>query len=228
MYSQKTSLPTKNDFLSSEPGNGTMTTSISDSFNPELLDAIKRMAHIAEYRKANTLSHLDRIREYCLVIAQGMGLDSQTAHMISHASQLHDIGEIALPEQLVTRKDKLSSYEWDLVKRHPFIGAEILKGSPSAILQMGEIIALTHHERWDGSGYPQGLKAEEIPLGGRICALADVFDALTTRRPYKDEMPIELAAQLIRDSSGQFFDPQMVRVFQDELASLVEIRRMNI
>jgi putative two-component system response regulator len=228
MYSLKTSLPIKNHVIPDEPGDENMTTSRSDPFNPELLDAIKRMAYIAEYRKANTLSHLDRMRAYCLAIAERAGLAPPEAQIIAYASQLHDIGEIALPEQLVSRKEKLTSYEWDLVKRHPVVGAEILRGSPSVILQMGEMIALTHHERWDGSGYPQGLKEEEIPLGGRICALADVFDALTTRRPYKEEISVELAAQLICETSGQFFDPQLVEVFQEELDRIVEIRRMNI
>lgn len=228
MYSLRPSSPVSNHVVTNRSGDETMTASRSESFYPEILDAIKRMAYIAEYRKTNTSSHLDRIREYCLVIATGMGLAAQEAQIIAYASQLHDVGEIALPEQLVTRKEKLTSYEWDLVKRHPIIGAEILRGSPSAILQMGEMIALTHHERWDGSGYPQGLKAEEIPIGGRICALADVFDALTTRRPYKEEIPVEVAVGLLCDSSGQFFDPKLVDVFQAELDRIVEIRRMNI
>jgi putative two-component system response regulator len=228
MYALKPSLPVRNHIMSAESGDETMPALSSEPFNPEILDAIKRMAYIAEYRKTNTLSHLDRMREYCLVIATGMGLAAHEAQLIAYASQLHDVGEIALPEQLVTRKEKLTSYEWDLVKRHPIVGAEILRGSPSAILQMGEVIALTHHERWDGSGYPQGLKAEEIPIGGRICALADVFDALTTRRPYKEELPVELAVGLLRESSGQFFDPGLVDVFQAELDRIVELRRMNI
>jgi putative two-component system response regulator len=186
------------------------------------------MAHIAEYRKANTLSHLDRIREYCLVLATGLKYSTQEARIISYASQLHDIGEIDLPEQMLTRNGKLTPYEWEMIKRHPVVGAEILKGSPSPILQVGARIALTHHERWDGSGYPQGLIGEEIPVAGRICAVADVFDALTTRRAYKDELPVEQALQLIRESSGQFFDPEVVKSFSEQFDEILEIRRMNL
>ena len=205
-----------------------MTTAITDIFREDLLDVIRRMAHIAEYRKASTLSHLDRIREYCLVLATGLKFSTQEARIISYASQLHDIGEIDLPEQLLTRNGKLTPYEWEMIKRHPVVGAEILKGSPSPILQVGARIALTHHERWDGSGYPQGLIGEEIPVAGRICAVADVFDALTTRRAYKDELPVEQALQLIRESSGQFFDPEVVKSFSEQFDEILEIRRMNL
>jgi len=205
-----------------------MTTAVTDIFREDLLDVIRRMAHIAEYRKANTLSHLDRIREYCLVLATGLKFSTQEARIISYASQLHDIGEIDLPEQLLTRNGKLTPYEWEMIKRHPVVGAEILKGSPSPILQVGARIALTHHERWDGSGYPQGLIGEDIPIAGRICAVADVFDALTTRRAYKDELPVEQALQLIRESSGQFFDPEVVKVFSEHFDEILEIRRMNL
>ena len=205
-----------------------MTTAVTDIFREDLLDVIRRMAHIAEYRKANTLSHLDRIREYCLVLATGLKFSTQEARIISYASQLHDIGEIDMPEQLLTRNGKLTPYEWEMIKRHPVVGAEILKGSPSPILQVGARIALTHHERWDGSGYPQGLIGEDIPIAGRICAVADVFDALTTRRAYKDELPVEQALQLIRESSGQFFDPEVVKVFSEHFDEILEIRRMNL
>lgn len=205
-----------------------MTTAVTDIFREDLLDVIRRMAHIAEYRKANTLSHLDRIREYCLVLATGLKFSTQEARIISYASQLHDVGEIDLPEQMLTRNGKLTPYEWEMIKRHPVVGAEILKGSPSPILQVGARIALTHHERWDGSGYPQGLIGEEIPVAGRICAVADVFDALTTRRAYKDELPVEQALQLIRESSGQFFDPEVVKSFSEQFDEILEIRRMNL
>jgi putative two-component system response regulator len=205
-----------------------MTTAVTDIFREDLLDVIHRMAHIAEYRKANTLSHLDRIREYCLILATGLEFSTQEARIISYASQLHDIGEVDLPEQLLTRNGKLTPYEWEMIKRHPVVGAEILKGSSSPILQVGARIALTHHERWDGSGYPQGLIGEEIPIAGRICAVADVFDALTTRRPYKDELPVEQALQLIRESSGQFFDPQVVEQLSQQFDEILEVRRMNL
>ena len=199
----------------------------SDIFNRDFLDAIRRMAYIAEYRKANTLSHIERIRGYCFVIANRLGLSLNEAKIISYASQLHDIGEIVLIDSLLSKNGKLTPYEWELVKRHPTVGAEILGGSSSPIMKAGEIIALTHHERWDGSGYPQGLREEGIPLGGRICTLADVFDALTSKRSYKEEIPPEQALQLIQDSSGQLFDPTLVKVFTNHFDEIIEIRRMN-
>lgn len=200
----------------------------SELLNNELLDAIRRMAYIAEYRKSNTLSHLERIRGYCYSIANGLGLASSDAKLISYASQLHDIGEIALPDGLHTRAGQLTPYEWEQVKRHPIIGADLLKDSPSPLLQMGGIIALTHHERWDGSGYPRGLKGEDIPLGGRICTLADVFDALTTKRPYKAEISIEDALVIIQESNGQFFDSNIVKVFVEHIDDIIRIRTLNI
>jgi cyclic di-GMP phosphodiesterase len=200
----------------------------SDLLNPELLDMLRRMAYIAEYRKTNTLSHLERIRGYCFVIATGLGLTATEAKIISYASQLHDIGEIALPDGLHNRAGQLTPFEWEQVKRHPVVGADLLKDSPSSLLQVAGIIALTHHERWDGSGYPRGLQGEDIPLSGRICALADVFDALTTKRAYKAEMSIESALEIIQESSGQFFDPAVVTAFEENIGEIKKIRTMNI
>lgn len=199
-----------------------------DLINQELLEAIRRMAHLAEYRKPNILSHLDRIRGYCEVIASGLGLDPSEVQMIACASMLHDIGEVELPDTVSNRNGQLTPYEWELIKRHPVIGGDLLRGSLSAVLQMGEQIALTHHERWDGSGYPRGLKEEEIPLGGRVCALADVFDALTTRRPYKAEIPVEKGLLLVQETSGQFFEPRLVEVFSEHFDEILNVRRMNI
>jgi putative two-component system response regulator len=128
----------------------------------------------------------------------------------------------------MSRSDNLTAIEWGYVKRHPLIGAELLKGSESVVLQVGEVIALTHHERWDGTGYPQGLKGEEIPMGGRICALADVFDALTTKRSYKPEVNVEDAIELIQDASNQLFDPQLVSIFVQNIEEIKKIRQHNL
>ncbi len=193
--------------------------------NRELLDSIRRMAYLAQYRQPNILEHIERIRRYCFVIAKGLGLSSDEIFAISYASQLHDIGEIGVPEAIATKSGELTAYEWEVVKRHTLIGAQILKDAPSAIMQVGETIALTHHERWDGSGYPKGLRGEEIPLSGRVCALADVFDALTTKRPYKDGvLTCEEALILINDSSGQMFDPDLVEVFKENFTDILKIR----
>jgi len=214
----------KNNFQ----GDETMAQDGSDLFNEEFLDMVRRMAYLAEYRKVNTLSHLERIRGYCLLLATGAGLSSTEAKIISYASQLHDIGEIELPEAVASRTGQFTPYEWELIKRHPSIGADFLRGAPSVILQAAAVIALTHHERWDGSGYPRGLKGEEIPIGGRICALADTFDALTTKRAYKAETPVEDALKLIQETSGRFFDPALVEIFTEKFDKINEIRKMNI
>ena len=205
-----------------------MSAYAPEIINQELLDVIRRMAQVAEYRKPGILSHLDRIRGYCEVIASGLGFDPIDARVIAVASMLHDIGEVELAESVSLRNGQLTPYEWELVKRHPIVGADLLHGSDSPVLQMGELIALTHHERWDGSGYPRGLKEEEIPAGGRICALADVFDALTTRRPYKIEVPVEKALLLVQETSGEFFEPKVVEVFSDHFDEILKIRKMNM
>ncbi len=205
-----------------------MSKYATEVLNREVLDVVRRMSALAEYREPGIKNHLERIRGYCMVIARGLDLSVQEVEVIANASQLHDIGEIGIPDAILTKAGKLSPYEWEVVKRHPVIGAEILRGSPSTLLQAGEIIALSHHERWDGSGYPYGLKGEDIPLSGRICALADIFDALTTKRPYKDEVSVEEAYDLILESSGVLFDPQLVTVFKDHFDEFLVIRQNNI
>jgi len=194
----------------------------------ELLDVVRRMALLAEYGEPGVKQHLERIRGYCYVLAKGLDLLPHDVEIISYASMLHDIGEIGIPASILLKAGKLTASEWDLVRQHPIIGAEILKGALSPILQAAEIIALTHHERWDGSGYPYGLKGEAIPLSGRICALADIFDALTTKRPYKDEIPLDEAYQLILDNSGILFDPQLVEIFKDNFDEIVRVRQLNL
>lgn len=205
-----------------------MSKYATEVLNREVLDVVRRMSALAEYREPGIKNHLERIRGYCMVIARGLDLSVQEVEVIANASQLHDIGEIGIPDAILTKAGKLSPYEWEVVKRHPVIGAEILRGSPSTLLQAGEIIALSHHERWDGSGYPYRLKGEDIPLSGRICAMADIFDALTTKRPYKDEVSVEEAYDLILESSGVLFDPQLVTVFKDNFDELLVIRQNNI
>jgi putative two-component system response regulator len=198
------------------------------SKDKEKLDVVYRMARMAEYREGDITDHLGRIRGYCYVLASGLGVSQPEAEAISYASMLHDIGKSALPDAILLKRGDLTPYEWEYMTRHTVLGAEILRGSTSAVLQAGEIIALTHHERWDGSGYPKGLRGEDIPLSGRICALADVFDALTTPRAYKKEMPVPLAEELIRDASGQLFDPQLVRIFIKEIDSITKIRNSHL
>jgi putative two-component system response regulator len=193
--------------------------------NKDLLDVIQRMALLAEYREKHIEKHLERMKGYCLILAHACGFTTQEAESIAYASLLHDIGEIAIEDSLLQKAGKLSPYELDKIKRHPAIGSEILHGSSSRILQTAETIAYTHHERWDGSGYPQGLAGENIPIIGRICALADVFDALTTYRPYKEEIPVEEALGLIEAASGQLFDPALVVLFRANFDKIVQVHQ---
>lgn len=191
----------------------------------ELLDAIWRLAYIAEYREGGNLGHLERIKGYTALLGRGLGLSQNEAQLISTACQLHDIGKIGLPEGLLLHQGRYSEVELDRIKRHTKIGAELLSNSPSALLQAGEIIALNHHERWDGSGYPHGLVGDQIPVSARLCAIADVFDALTTPRPYKKEISGEDALRLITGASGTLFDPQVVQVFEEELAGILKVKK---
>jgi putative two-component system response regulator len=137
---------------------------------------------------------------------------------------LHDIGKTMMPDQLLKDGGKYDDVEWSLIERHTLDGAKIFEGSTSPILQIAASIALTHHERWDGSGYPNQLKGEEIPLAGRICAIADVFDALTTARSYKLTISMEEALNLILESSGVLFDPALVWIFNDQFEEIKKIR----
>lgn len=205
-----------------------MNTALTGTINREALDFVRRMAYTAEYRKPDIKYHLERIRGYCSIIGRALDLSSQEVEIIAHASQLHDIGVAGIPDTIFTKTGDLSGHEWELVKRHPIIGAEILHGSPSPLLQAGELIALTHHERWDGTGYPYGIKGEDIPLSGRICALADVFDALTTPRLYKKEISVDEALHLIADSGGQLFDPNLVEAFTKNAQEIFKIRQTNL
>jgi putative two-component system response regulator len=191
----------------------------------ELLDAVWRLAYIAEFREGSNLTHLERIKGYVQILSRGFGLTQNEAQLFSTACQLHDIGKVGLPEALLLQQGQYSDTELQKIKRHTTIGAEILSNSTSPLLQAAETIALNHHERWDGSGYPNSIHDEEIPLSARMCAIADVFDALTTPRPYKKEISPEDASRLIIGASGSLFDPQLVQVFADELNSIMKIKK---
>ncbi len=141
------------------------------------------------------------------------GMSAEDAETLRHAAALHDVGKIAVPDHILLKSGKLDAEEWVTMQRHTVVGAKLLAGSSSPLVQMAEIIARTHHERWDGSGYPEGLSGPEIPLVGRICAIADVFDALTSERPYKRAWSIDEARAEIARQSGAQFDPQLVELF---------------
>lgn len=199
----------------------------SDTINRDMFDAARRMAILAEYRDPDAGHHIDRIRGYCAVLARGLELSPLEAELIAAGSMLHDIGKALIPFAVLQKTESLTPQEWEQIKQHTLAGAEHLRGSPSPVLQFGEVIALTHHERWDGSGYPNEISGDEIPLSGRICAVADVFDALTTNRPYKEEVSVQEARELIRSASGTLFDPQVVDSFLKNFDELVLVRTHN-
>jgi len=188
------------------------------------LDTIHRLARAAEYKDEDTVAHIERMSRFCELLAQSLHWPPGEVEIIRHASSMHDVGKIGIPDSILLKPGQLTEEEWDIIKEHTVIGAHLLHGSPSELLQAGEVIALSHHEKWNGSGYPQGLAQEEIPLLGRISALADVFDALTTDRPYRPALSNEQALEIIRQGRGTHFDPQLVDLFFDHLPAVFPIQ----
>lgn len=184
-------------------------------------DALFLLARAAEYRDEGTGEHVKRMGSYAALLARKMGLDGDA---IAHAAPLHDVGKIGIPDRILLKPGQLDTDEWDVMKRHPLIAADILSDSEFETIQMAREIALTHHERWDGSGYPHGLKGEDIPLAGRIAAVADVFDALTSSRPYRTQpMTVEQAFDCIVEGCGTMFDPEVVHHFLEARAEVLAV-----
>lgn len=184
------------------------------------LQTIHCLAVASGYKDEDTAQHINRISGYCRVIAQGMSLSPGEVNLLELASPMHDVGKIGIPDAILLKPGKLNPEEWRTMKEHTLIGAEILSHSNSELLDAGRVIALTHHEKWDGSGYPNGLKGAEIPLWSRICAVADVFDALTSERPYKKAFSTDKAFEILREGRGNHFDPDCLDVFfakEDEI-----------
>jgi putative two-component system response regulator len=176
-------------------------------------ETIIRLSLLAEQRNPETSAHLSRMSNYCQIIARGAGLSPGDQELLLTASPLHDVGKVAIPDSILLKPAKLTPREFAVIKRHPMVGYEILKDSTSPLLQLAAKVALTHHEKYDGSGYPQRLSGDQIPIVGRISALSDVFDALTSVRPYKKAWPLNDAVDEIKRNRGTHFDPQLVDVF---------------
>ncbi|MBR9868099.1 MAG: response regulator [Oceanospirillales bacterium] len=185
---------------------------------------IDRLGRAAEFRDNETGMHISRMSHYSYLIAKQLGIDEEECDTILLASPMHDIGKIGIPDMILLKPGKLAHEEFEVIKRHPEIGAKLLDGDDSTLLTVARTIALTHHEKWDGSGYPQGLQGEDIPLTGRIVAVADVFDALTSERPYKKAWPIEKAVSTIRQNAGTHFDPEVVNAFLNTLPEVLAIK----
>ena len=188
------------------------------------LDTIRRLVVAAEYKDEDTGDHILRMSRYSALLAKEYGLSSTDVQQILYASPMHDIGKIGIPDRIMLKPGRLEEHEFAIIKTHTALGARILADSKSGILQIGERIASTHHEKWNGKGYPDGLSGKDIPVAGRVVGLADVFDALTSKRPYKDPYPIEVAVDMIKSERGEHFDPDLVDVFLSNVDKIVAIR----
>ena len=187
---------------------------------------IRRLGRAAEFKDNETGNHVLRMSHYARLIALAYGLGSEAASVIFNTAPMHDIGKIGIPDAILLKPGKLTLDEWDVMYQHPIMGAEIIGKHDNELLETARIISLTHHEKWDGSGYPQKLKGEDIPLPGRIVALADVFDALVSKRPYKEAVPLDVALAYFDEQSGKHFDPELVAAFQQALPEILRIREI--
>jgi len=177
------------------------------------LDSLERLARLAEYRDDATYEHPQRVGRTAALLAERLGLGKQVVEAVRSAAPLHDVGKVGVPDRILLKPSRLTAAEFELMKSHTVIGCEILGGSTWPVLRLAEEIALSHHERWDGTGYPEGKVEREIPISGRIAIVADNFDALTHSRPYAEAWDPERAAAEIRRQSGQHFDPDVVEAF---------------
>lgn len=185
------------------------------------LEIIRELGRAAEFKDYNTGMHVLRVSYSCKWIAQHAGLPEDYATMIYQASPMHDVGKIGIPDHILKKPGALTDEEWHVMKQHVKIGADIVGEHESDLLKLVRELVMTHHERWDGNGYPDGLSGEDIPISGRITAIADVFDALTDERPYKKAWPVEEAVSFIIESSGTWFDPEMVEAFEKALPDIL-------
>ncbi len=188
------------------------------------IETIVRLTRAAEFRDSVTGMHVVRVGEMCAALARTIGVAEEECETLRLAAPMHDIGKVATPDQILLKPGPLTPEEFAIMKDHTIAGHSILSGSTSPMLQRAAEIALTHHERWDGSGYPNALRGTEIPLSGRLCSAVDVFDALTSVRPYKSAWSIEDAMRELNAKSGSQFDPDVIAIFHDTLDEITDIR----
>ena len=191
------------------------------------LEIIRRLGLAAEFKDNETGLHVIRMSHYSRLIAEVLEYGDEWSNLIFNAAPMHDIGKIGIPDKVLLKPGKLDDEEWKLMRKHPEFGAAIIGKHSSELMQMSREIALSHHEKWNGSGYPYGLKGEEIPLSGRIVAIADVFDALTTERPYKKAWTVEDAVKFIDEKSGSHFDPNLVPLFHVVMSEILDIKEQH-
>lgn len=195
-----------------------------DELYASRLQIIQRLGRAAEYKDNETGLHVVRMSHYSAILARAAGLGDRLADDILHAAPMHDVGKLGIPDAVLRKPGPLTPEEWEVMRQHVRIGHEIIGDHDSPLLQMAARIALSHHEKWDGGGYPQGLKGEAIPIEARIVAIADVFDALTSVRPYKAAWEIDKAVRLLVDEKGRHFDPALVDAFIASLPAICAIK----
>ena len=187
------------------------------------LDIVYRLARATELRDNQASIHLTKMSHYCNILGKAAGLNDLQRTLLFHAAPMHDVGKIGISENILQKSGPLTPKEFELIKSHAIIGAKLLSGNNSKLLKMAKTIALTHHEKWDGSGYPNSLHGDKIPLSGRIAAICDVFDALTSERPYKKAWPADDAFGELYQEKGRHFDPELVDLFLQHIPEIMEI-----
>jgi len=188
------------------------------------LEIIKRLARASDYRDNETGLHILRMSNYSEIIGRGFGFDDEYCKMLLHASKMHDVGKIGIPDSILLKPGKLNKDEFEIMKTHCTIGSKLLSGIDSDLCRLAEKIALTHHEKYNGKGYPNGLSENAIPIEGRIVAVADVFDALTSNRPYKKAWSVDDAIDLLVKEKNEHFDANIVDIFIDNIPHILEIK----
>jgi putative two-component system response regulator len=189
------------------------------------LEIIRKLGLASEYKDNETGMHIMRISYFCRLLGSGAGLNEEENELLFQAAPMHDVGKIGIPDRILLKHGKLDAEEWEIIKEHTVIGANIMGNHNSDLLKTAHSIALTHHEKWDGTGYPQGLSGNEIPLVGRIVALADVYDALTSKRPYKEAWPFDKTIAYIHENKSKHFDPNLTEIFLEKSSEILKISK---
>jgi HD-GYP domain-containing protein (c-di-GMP phosphodiesterase class II) len=189
------------------------------------LDSLNQLARAAELRDDNTGAHVARVGRLSEIVAEKLGLSSEMVQDIGYAAPLHDLGKIGIPDTILLKPGRLTPEEFEIMKTHTIEGAEILSGTEAPVIEVAREIALYHHERWDGNGYPDGLSGEDIPLAARIVSVVDTFEAVTSRRPYSEERTVEEACKILIENKGKQFDPTIVDVFVTNLDEILGARK---
>ena len=185
---------------------------------------IRRLGRAAEFKDNETGNHVIRMSHYSRLIAQASGMPPAQVEVLFHAAPMHDVGKIGIPDHILLKPGKLDAQEWEVMRQHPAMGAEIIGEHKDELLKAAHEVALTHHEKWDGTGYPAGLRGDDIPIFSRIVAIADVFDALTTARPYKEAWTVEAALQMIDEGAGRHFDPGLMVALASALPEMLKVK----